>query len=106
MKIDVFPGFATLDEARWNGLLDRSRLPTVFLSWQWQTEWSQAFAAPGALQILTVTDGTGALAGVLPLYEDAPGRRRIIGGVAISDYLDAIAVAGREEQVWQALLQH
>jgi len=106
MKIDALPGFATLDEARWNGLLDRSRLPAVFLSWQWQTEWSEAFAPAGTLQILTVTDDSGALTGVLPLYEDAPGRRRIIGGVDISDYLDVIAVAGREEEAWQGLLQH
>ncbi|HKW93008.1 MAG TPA: GNAT family N-acetyltransferase [Methylomirabilota bacterium] len=106
MKIDALPGFATLDEARWNGLLERSRLPAVFLTWQWQTEWSEAFAPAGTLQILTATADAGALTGVLPLYEDVPGRRRIIGGVDVSDYLDAIAVAGREEEVWQALLQH
>ena len=106
MKIDVLPGLAALDEARWAALLDRSRLPTIFLTWQWQTEWSLAFASDRPQQILTATDADGSLAGVLPLYEDGPGRQRIVGGVDISDYLDVIAAAGREEEVWQALLQH
>src|SRR5262245_39670649 len=106
MKIDVLPGLAGLDETRWNGLLDRSRLPAVFLTWQWQTEWSQAFAADRPRQVLTATSTDGALAGILPLYEDTPGRLRILGGVDISDYLDVIAEADREEEVWQALLHH
>ncbi len=32
--------------------------------------------------------------------------RRLVGGVDVSDYLDLIAPAGLEEEVWQALLQH
>jgi CelD/BcsL family acetyltransferase involved in cellulose biosynthesis len=106
MKIDALPGLSALDEAHWNALLDRSRLPSLFLTWQWQTEWCRAFAADRPQQVLTATDAAGALAGVLPLYEDGPGRQRIIGGVDVSDYLDLIAVAGREEEIWRALLQH
>src|SRR4029450_10912319 len=34
------------------------------------------------------------------------GRWRIVGGVDVSDYLDLIAAPGREEEVWEALLQH
>jgi CelD/BcsL family acetyltransferase involved in cellulose biosynthesis len=106
VKIEALPALAGLDEARWSALLDRSRLPCVFLTWQWQTAWSRAFLPDRAQRILTATDADGWLAGVLPLYEDGPGRQRIIGGVDISDYLDLIAEAGREEEVWQALLQH
>ena len=106
MKVDVLSGLGALDEARWSALHDRSRLPVVFLTWQWQVEWSRAFAANRPQQILTATDADGSLAGVLPLYEDRPGRHRIIGGVDISDYLDLVAAAGREEEVWQALLRH
>lgn len=106
MKIEALPGCAALDEGRWNALLDRARLPSLFLTWQWQTEWSGAFAADRPQQILVATDADGTLAGVLPLYEDGPGRQRILGGVDVSDYLDLIAVAGREEEVWHALLQH
>lgn len=105
MKVDALPGFAGLDERRWNGLLDQSKLPSVFLTWQWQTQWARSFAA-GPLQLLTVTDEEGSLSGLLPLYEESPGRLRILGGVDVSDYLDVIAAAGREEEVWQTLLQH
>ncbi len=106
MKVDVLSALSALDEASWNDLVDASRLPSAFLTWQWQTEWSQAFVADRPRQVLSVTSTDGALAGLLPLYEDSPGRLRIIGGVDISDYLDVIACNGREEDVWQALLQH
>jgi CelD/BcsL family acetyltransferase involved in cellulose biosynthesis len=106
MKVDVLPDWAGLDEARWNGLLDRSKVPSLFLSWQWQRHWTRAFVAEGALQLLTVTDDDGKLGGLLPLYEVKPGQLRIVGGVDVSDYLDVIAIGGREEEVWYALLQH
>jgi CelD/BcsL family acetyltransferase involved in cellulose biosynthesis len=76
------------------------------MTWQWQSHWARAFAAGRSLQLLTARDEDGALGGLLPLYEEAPGRLRILGGVDVSDYLDVIAVAGREEDVWRALLQH
>ncbi|HYB41448.1 MAG TPA: GNAT family N-acetyltransferase [Candidatus Methylomirabilis sp.] len=105
MKVEALPGWAGLDEERWNGLLDRSKLPSVFLTWQWQNGWARAFAGDRPLQLLSVTDG-GSLVGLLPLYEEQPGTLRLLGGVDVSDYLDVIAAAGREEEVWQALLQH
>ena len=106
MKVDVLPGFEALDAERWNGLLERSRMPSVFLTWQWQTAWAAAFVGGRPLQILAVSDEAGAPAGLLPLYEDQPDRFRIVGGVDVSDYLDVIAASGREEEVWHALLQH
>src|SRR5258708_30254167 len=91
MKIEVHPDLRALDETRWNGLLDRSRVPSVFLTWQWQTEWSQAFTADRPKQILAATDTAGELAGLLPLYEDGPGRERIVGGGDVSYYLALIS---------------
>ena len=106
MKVDVLPALTGLDEASWNGLLDRSVAPSVFLSWTWQTEWARAFTPDHSLQILAVTGDDGGLAGLLPLYEAGPERLRVLGGVDVSDYLDLIAPAGSEEDVWHALLQH
>ena len=106
MKVDVLPGLTSLPEAAWNGLLDRSAAPSVFLTWQWQTEWARAFAGDQPLQILAVSASDGSLTGLLPLYEEAPEQLRILGGVDVSDYLDVIAAEGSEEEVWQALLQH
>jgi CelD/BcsL family acetyltransferase involved in cellulose biosynthesis len=106
VKIDALPGLAAVGEARWSALLARTRLPSLFLTWPWQSEWSRAFAADRPQQVLAATDADGSLVGALPLYEDGPGRQRIVGGVDISDYLDLVAVAGREEEVWRALLAH
>ncbi len=106
MKVDAISSWALLDEGRWNGLLDRSKFPSVFLTWQWQRTWAQAFSRQQLLRILSVTDDDGSLVGLLPLYEAEPARLRLLGGVDVSDYLDVIAAAGREEEVWQALLQH
>ena len=106
MKVESLPGFEGLDEGRWNSLLASARQPFVFLSWQWQTAWAAAFLDGRPLHLLRVSDDAGALAGILPLYEDSPGIRRLVGGVDVSDYLDVIVPAGLEEDVWQALVQH
>jgi len=106
MKVDVLPALAGLDEPSWNGLLERSARPSVFLTWQWQNEWARAFAADHHLSLLAVRDADGSLAGLLPLYEDTPDRLRILGGTDVSDYLDLIAPAGAETDVWQTLLEH
>ena len=106
MKIDVVSGWIGLDEERWNALLDRSKFPSVFLTWQWQRHWAQAFAPEQPLHLLSVTDDDGSRIGLLPLYEQEPNMLRLLGGVDVSDYLDVIAAAGREEEVWHALLQH
>jgi CelD/BcsL family acetyltransferase involved in cellulose biosynthesis len=105
MKVDALAGWAGLDETRWNALLDRSKLPSVFLTWQWQTQWARAFARERNLHLLSVTDEDGSLTSLLPLYEERPGTLRFLGGVDVSDYLDVIVAAGREEEVWHALLQ-
>ena len=105
MKVEALPGFEGLRRGRWNGLLGQARHPSVFLSWQWQTAWTRAFLDARPLHLLRVTDDAGTLAGLLPLYDESPGLRRFVGGVDVSDYLDLIAPAGREEDVWQALLQ-
>jgi CelD/BcsL family acetyltransferase involved in cellulose biosynthesis len=106
MKVEVLGGFDGLDERRWNGLVERSSSRSVFLTWQWQTSWIRAFGAGRPLQILTVIDADGSLAGLLPLYGEPDGRWRIVGGEDVSDYLDLIAAPGAEAAVWEALLQH
>lgn len=106
MKVEPLAGFDALDEARWNGLLGRSAVPSAFLTWQWQTRWVEAFAADRPLALLAVTEEGGGLAGLLPLYEDPSGTLRPVGGADVSDYLDVIAPAGLERPVWEALLAH
>ena len=105
MKIQTLPGLEALDAGRWNTLLALSAQSSVFMTWQWQAAWLRAFGGR-PLQLLSASDATESLVAVLPLHEAEPGLWRIVGGVDVSDYLDLIAAAGREEEVWEALLQH
>jgi len=103
VKVDVHDRLEAIGAAAWNSLVRRSRFASPFLSWTWQREWVRTFV-DGALEVRRVDDDEGALIALLPLYEREPGVWAIVGGADISDYLDLIAVAGREVDAWAALL--
>ncbi len=105
MKVDALDSFEAVGEAAWRRLLAASAFPSPFMSWAWQTAWAEAFGEAGGLTLLRVRDGAGDLAGLFPLVAQGDGLLRIVGGVDVSDYLDVIACAGAEEEVWAALLQ-
>jgi len=105
MRVEHFSGFEStgLGEAGWDRLVARSQSPAPFLGWSFQTIWWQAFGhAP--LRLLGTQDGAGEWVGMLPLYQAEPGLLRLVGGTDVADYLDIVAAAGREEEVWKALL--
>ena len=110
--------FTTL-ASEWNTLLHASTADTPFLTLEWQRTW-WACLCQGELRVITVRDG-GTLLGIAPLFlvlipgaaESAPGATesaplarslRLIGSVDASDYLDLIAVRGRECEVISAML--
>ena len=108
MRVEHFSDWDALGigEAGWNRLVERCRAPVPFATWQFQTAWLRAFA-PGPLHLLAAQDGAGEWVGVLPVYETPTPEGpvlRLVGGTDIADYLDLIAVAGREEEVWKAAL--
>src|SRR5438552_2765208 len=105
VKVQAHDSFDAVGASAWDGLVAATRLRSPFLSWTWQHEWAQAFAPTRRLEIRVVQDDGGHLVAILPLYEDSPGVLRMIGGADVSDYLDLIAVEGREEEAWTALLQ-
>jgi CelD/BcsL family acetyltransferase involved in cellulose biosynthesis len=108
MRIERFSDWDSfgIGEAGWNRLVERCRAPAPFATWQFQTAWFHAFAA-GRLHLFGAQDGAGDWVGILPLHEaptpDGPVLR-LVGGTDIADYLDLIALAGREEEVWKAIL--
>jgi CelD/BcsL family acetyltransferase involved in cellulose biosynthesis len=104
VKVDLHDRLEAVDATAWDDLLARSAAPSPFLSWIWQHCWTRTFAADGRLEIRTVVDGEGRLLGILPLVETEPGLWRLVGGIDVSDYLDLIVEAGREEEAWTALL--
>jgi CelD/BcsL family acetyltransferase involved in cellulose biosynthesis len=104
VKTEILEDLDAVGPSAWRALHAASALRSPFLSWIWQREWARAFAARERLEIRRVTDEAGHLLGLLPLYQAEPGVQRLIGGVDVSDYLDVLAEAGRETEVWTALL--
>jgi CelD/BcsL family acetyltransferase involved in cellulose biosynthesis len=104
VKIEVLERLDAVGPAAWQTLHAATALRSPFLTWTWQSEWARVFAPDDRLEIWRVLDDAGRLLGLLPLYEAEPGVFRLIGGVDVSDYLDLIAEAGREAEVWSALL--
>lgn len=89
----------------WALLLHQSASDTPFLTPGYQRTWWRHLGT-GDLCVLTVREG-GALIGIVPLFH-APGEGeralRIVGCVEVSDYLDFIALPGREADVIAAAL--
>jgi CelD/BcsL family acetyltransferase involved in cellulose biosynthesis len=100
-------------EREWNDLLKRSKMDTIFLTWQWQKTWWDFFSQEAQLSIVTVRDGEE-LIGLAPFYflppDERPKTLRLIGGVEVSDYLDIVVASGCEQKVytalWEFLMHH
>ncbi len=104
MKVDLHDRPETVGPAAWNALHARIRLRAPFLGWTWHDEWVRAFAAGSRLELWQVTEDDGTLVALLPLVAVDAATSRFVGGADVSDYLDLICVAGREEEAWTALL--
>ncbi|MBI4789505.1 MAG: GNAT family N-acetyltransferase [Chloroflexi bacterium] len=116
MRVEWFTDEGVFDRLKpeWNDLLRRSVSDTLFLTWEWQTTWWRNLGR-GALRIITVRDDAGRLVGLLPLFADpppdsgpsdtaAPNTLSLIGGLDVSDYLDALVARGFEPSVYAAIL--
>ncbi|TVR22313.1 MAG: GNAT family N-acetyltransferase [Anaerolineaceae bacterium] len=99
--IDIFQ---TL-KPEWNDLLRRSYADDIFLTWEWQSTWWDAYAPADAPTVLVCRDDSGQLMGIAPLF-DVDGVYRIIGGEDVTDYLDLIVDATKSGAVLQAIVQY
>jgi CelD/BcsL family acetyltransferase involved in cellulose biosynthesis len=104
VKIDVHGTLEAVGADAWDSLHAESRLRSPFLGWTWQREWIGVFGEGLPLEVRQVTDDAGQLIALLPLVETGPGRWLLVGGADVSDYLDLIALRGREQEAWAALL--
>ena len=130
MKVETFQNNACFDTLReeWNSLVQRSATNTLFLTWEWQKAWWEAFGAGKNPYVVAFREGS-TLVGIVPLFHQecvvdpssplptisverpaaiASGESRqavhLIGGTEVSDYLDIIAPAERNGEVCSALL--
>lgn len=101
----VFAGL----RAEWSALIDRSSAG-IFNAWDWLYPWYRRLGARVQPFILTARDRRGTLVGLLPLslekgrFAGRPVRRlRFLGDQRVgSDYLDVVALRGREEELTAA----
>ncbi len=108
-------------EARWrssraeyDALHEQSSADRLFLSWDWLTLWWESLVPRtdgDVLQMLAAREG-GKLVGMMPVFRDIAQRRRLryrvanlLGGCVrqargvFSEYLDVVALPGRENEV-------
>jgi CelD/BcsL family acetyltransferase involved in cellulose biosynthesis len=104
VKVETADHLDATAAAAWDAVAGAARLRSPFLGWTWQSHWAAVFAEGRRLDVRRVLDAEGRLVATLPLYEAAPGVFELLGGAEISDYLDLVVVAGREEEAWAALL--
>jgi len=131
MKLEIYEdaaGFETL-RGEWNTLLQQSATNTLFLTWEWQKAWWEAFGQGKDLRLITVRGADGVLLAVLPLFlqetvvdlsapmpdisvehpvamagGEAQQTAHLVGGTEVSDYLDIIAPAEWNREAYAAIL--
>ena len=95
MKITTFNKASVFEhlETEWNDLLRRSSADILFLTWEWQSTWWNAYVA-GDIWVVTCRTDDGRLVGIAPWFiQNTDGERvlRTIGCVDVTDYVDIIA---------------
>ena len=99
-------------ETEWRALAASCHTATIFQTWEWNAAWWKHFGrVPGrALRVVTFREGDGALVGLAPLMTSfwyaTPLRRLSFLGTGTSDYLDLLALPGREQEVARALYDY
>lgn len=95
-------------ESQWNGLLSNSAADTIFLTWEWVSNWWNSYGKERNLRLLLVREGNELVA-IAPFYQQ---RKPIISGFLVQeirfigtggdvspDHLDIIVRKGREKEV-------
>ena len=99
-------GFDILHDA-WECLVARTPFPSPFITCDWHRLWWQHFRE-GNLHLVAWFDEEE-LVGLAPFYISDGSAHcclRPVGGIEIADYLDILAIAGREEEIYNAFLDH
>jgi outer membrane protein assembly factor BamB len=109
LEVTLYTSTALFDDLKhqWNLLLRDSGADCIFLTYEWQSSWWDAYH-PGEIWALAVREG-GQLVGLAPWFVQREGKdRRVvraIGCVDVTDYLEIIACQGLERAVFEALAE-
>ena len=95
--------FADL-QATWRDLLSQGAPATIFSTWEFQDTWWKVFGCGWEPHLLALSDERGVF-GIAPLM-----RREddflLVGGVEVCDFLDFLALPGRQEEVIDTTLAY
>lgn len=112
--IQSWTDFDGLSEA-WNNLLERSKFPSIFLTWEWIQSWRRATHDSVEPYVVTVRRDDGELVGIAPLYVASVQvlhtlRFRMLRYMADTatgaEYPDWIADANDEAEICDAIAGH
>ncbi len=114
-EIKTLEDFRKLAPA-WNPLLQQSASDTIFLTWEWVSNWWNVYGEDKELRVIIARDETDTLVAIAPLYGVT---RKVMKGVAAReirfigtggdvspDYLDFIIKRGMEEEAIEAFVTH
>ena len=108
MKLELITTLEHFDSLKdeWNSLLPDNATNEIFLTWQWQNLWWNAYC-PGDLFVFSGRDDSGKLVGLAPWFVEQPSRTiRSIGCVEVTDYLDVLASPAHRESFFTAIADH
>jgi len=95
-------GFAALHD-EWEALLDNNPIREVFLTWEWQSTWWDAYQ-PGELWLIAGRNAANHLIGIASWFVEQPSRTlRTVGCVDVTDYSDLIVHGDYCAGFYQAL---
>ncbi len=107
MKLEIFhdnSGFEKL-QPEWNNLLSRNAINEVFLTWEWQSTWWNAYC-PGELWLIAGYENEQ-LAGIAAWFiENGTRTLRSVGCVDVTDYVDVIAAPEHREAFLKTVVEY
>lgn len=87
--------------SEWNSLAKTCVHHTLFQTREWLSTW-WACLGQGTLHILELRDN-GTLIGIAPLFMPKADELAVVGYKEVTDYVDVMFAAGREEACWSAV---
>ena len=103
-------------EPEWNALLQQSQSNSIFLTWEWISNWWEIFGTDFEMRVLTEYDANGKLRGIAPLmigFDKGSFCRNfrclmIIGqrGDTLAEYLDFLIRTGCEKEVTASFVKY
>jgi CelD/BcsL family acetyltransferase involved in cellulose biosynthesis len=110
LKLEIFHDASGFEKLRlhWNTLVSRNATNEIFLTWEWQSTWWDAYR-PGELWLIAgYADEQGEqLAGIASWFVEAETRTlRSVGCVDVTDYLDVIAAPEHREDFFKTVVEY